>query len=381
MQYETLRNINQIIERDSKDTTYKFALLRATIEVISYETPYSYFKDDRVELPIGLLVLKWIEYYYPIVENKLPQKKDFQSSGREIAIKPFIEKIINLYSKKGGLPVFYNDLVKGNVPIGFEDEACELCREIRNTIKKQPMKYIGKSVFKENYGLYEVSRKGKPFYKTRGTKYNLDAQYLIERCGYFSIPIEYYQAFEFLGSFITGNRSILLNWASFTADKSNSEIKLSDVLPIIMTSPLTERKVTYSRSLYLGLIKQNGRVECVWSGRDVESDKLEVDHLIPFSIWRNNDLWNLLPTDAKVNNDKSDSIPSPELLNKKKDIILYYWDYCRNSDVSLFDQELNINLIDKNRIKSSNWENEAFNSLVETCSYLIETRGFEAFNL
>ena len=29
MAYETLKHINQIIERDSKDTTYKFALLRA----------------------------------------------------------------------------------------------------------------------------------------------------------------------------------------------------------------------------------------------------------------------------------------------------------------------------------------------------------------
>lgn len=44
MQYETLRNINQIIERDSKDTTYKFALLRATIEVIQEKSPYQKFK-------------------------------------------------------------------------------------------------------------------------------------------------------------------------------------------------------------------------------------------------------------------------------------------------------------------------------------------------
>ncbi len=37
MSYEILKNINKIIERDSKDTTYKFALLRATIEVIREE--------------------------------------------------------------------------------------------------------------------------------------------------------------------------------------------------------------------------------------------------------------------------------------------------------------------------------------------------------
>jgi hypothetical protein len=381
MPYQVLKNINQIIERDSKDTTYKFALLRATIDVISSKTPYCYSENGRVELPIGLLVLKWIEYYYPIIENNLPQKKDFKSSGKEIAIKPFFKKIITFYKDKGRLPAFYTDLIKGNVPPDIEDEACELCREIRDTIIEQPMKYIGKSVFKKDNGLYEKSRVGKRFYKTSGKEYNLDAQYLVERCGYFSIPIEYYRAFEFLGSFITGNRSILFNWASFTAEKSESKIKFSDVLPIIMTSPLTERKVKYSRSLYLEIIKKYEVVECVWSGKNIKSDKLDVDHLIPFSIWRNNDLWNLLPTDSKVNNQKSDSIPSPELLKKKKDLIIYYWEYCRNSDVYLFDQELNINLIDKTKQNPTNWQNEAFKALQKSCSYLIETQRYEEFNL
>ncbi|MDZ7807407.1 MAG: hypothetical protein U5K71_09870 [Gracilimonas sp.] len=74
MEYEVLKNINQIIERDSKDTTYKFALLRATIEVIQQKSPHSVIKSDLVIMPVGLLVLKWLEYYYPIIEARLPQK-------------------------------------------------------------------------------------------------------------------------------------------------------------------------------------------------------------------------------------------------------------------------------------------------------------------
>jgi hypothetical protein len=71
---EVLKNINQIIERDRKETTYKFALLRATIEVIQEKSPYQRFKNGRVILPVGLLILKWLEYYYPIIEKELPQR-------------------------------------------------------------------------------------------------------------------------------------------------------------------------------------------------------------------------------------------------------------------------------------------------------------------
>jgi len=72
--YEALKNINTIIERDSKDTTYKFALLRGTIEIIQEKSPYQKFEDNRVILPVGLLILKWLEYYYPIIEKELPQR-------------------------------------------------------------------------------------------------------------------------------------------------------------------------------------------------------------------------------------------------------------------------------------------------------------------
>jgi hypothetical protein len=55
---DNFKKINAIIERDSKDATYKFALLRGAIE-ISQE--YDHLKrdtGDRVEFPLGLLVEK-----------------------------------------------------------------------------------------------------------------------------------------------------------------------------------------------------------------------------------------------------------------------------------------------------------------------------------
>ncbi|WP_048145888.1 HNH endonuclease domain-containing protein [Methanoplanus limicola] len=53
---------------------------------------------------------------------------------------------------------------------------------------------------------------------------------------------------------------------------------------------------------------------------------MSVDHMIPFSVWKNNDLWNLLPALNSVNSKKSDKIPSPALIEKRSDAITGYWD-------------------------------------------------------
>lgn len=75
MKNEVFTNISKIIERDSKATTYKFALLRGVIDIIQDNSPYIFFSNDRVNFPIGLLVEKWMLYYYPIFESSeyIPQ--------------------------------------------------------------------------------------------------------------------------------------------------------------------------------------------------------------------------------------------------------------------------------------------------------------------
>ncbi|WP_418887615.1 HNH endonuclease domain-containing protein [Leeuwenhoekiella marinoflava] len=43
-----------------------------------------------------------------------------------------------------------------------------------------------------------------------------------------------------------------------------------------------------------------------------------MDHVIPFSVWKNNDLWNLLPAAAHINARKRDKIPAPELIARQR---------------------------------------------------------------
>jgi len=43
-----------------------------------------------------------------------------------------------------------------------------------------------------------------------------DIEFLINNFGTFSIPYEYYEAFQILGNFVNGQDSILFKWAEFS---------------------------------------------------------------------------------------------------------------------------------------------------------------------
>jgi len=65
-------------------------------------------------------------------------------------------------------------------------------------------------------------------------------------------------------------------------------------------------------------------MQCVWSAKSLKK-QYDIDHSMPFARWPNNDLWNLLPTDSQINNQKSDRLPTEHKLKQAKDRILHWW--------------------------------------------------------
>jgi CRISPR/Cas system Type II protein with McrA/HNH and RuvC-like nuclease domain len=97
-------------------------------------------------------------------------------------------------------------------------------------------------------------------------------------------------------------------------------ISPSEVIERLLRTPVRERNVLDARRVYSDLPSR----ECVWSGTAL-GNRFDVDHVLPFSLWRNNDLWNLLPANPQVNRDKGDSLPTNALLKRRRDVILSYW--------------------------------------------------------
>lgn len=365
MNKEVFYNISKIIERDSKTTTYKFALLRSVIDIIQDNSPYTSFSEYRVHFPIGLLIEKWLLYYYPILQSQtvIPQI----NGENNLAFGNSFVDIISAYKEIGGFSVFYNDLRNKGIPKNLHNDFFNLVKKLRDTITRMPMKYIGRSISNDYYSIFNfengVLRKGNS---------DIDIQFLIQNFGTFSIPKEYYEAFKILGSFINGQDSILFKWAEFSVNASRENLSISNVVNEVLKSPITQREIKESKRINREILKREGQVYCVWTGKKIAT--YDIDHLIPFSIWKNNDLWNLLPSDSKTNNQKRDKIPSPELIEKQKSLIIDYWGILHESQMQRFKKEIQIALLGNNSFVS--WQETGIKQLQSSCDYLISNRGY-----
>jgi len=211
------RRINTIIERDSADATYKYALLRGVIEICQQSSHLREDDGEQVSFPLGLLVEKWLLYYYPIFAAPafIPQKNGEtpdQDAGKVVSFRKRFMPVIDYYRDRGGISVFYNDYARGTMPAEIQPAFGTLARAIRTTITKMPMKHLGYSQSKEHYSVfdydrsYRLSREGPA-----------DRTSLIENSGRFFLSRDLCTIFEHFGGFISGEECLLKKWAGFTA--------------------------------------------------------------------------------------------------------------------------------------------------------------------
>lgn len=371
MNKDIFYNISKIIERDSKVTTYKFALLRGVIDIIQDNSPYISSSNGRVQIPTGLLIEKWILYYYPILESPafIPQI----NGDVNLAFGNQLNQIISVYRPIGGFSAFYNDLKTKGIPESIKQDFIVLAKKLQETITKMPMRYIGRSISNDFYSIFNNETHS----PRKNTSTTIDIEYLIRNFGTFSIPFEYYEAFKVLGSFIGGQDSILFKWAEFSVNASGQRLSIENVVNEVLRSPITERDVAESKSIYKSILKKEGKVYCVWTGKSIS--RYDVDHMIPFSVWKNNDLWNLLPSQSTTNNQKRDKIPSPDLIERRKDLILYYWNLISHNQPQRFQKEMQVALLGNNPFAA--WHETAIQQLQSSCDYLISNRGYDVWNI
>jgi hypothetical protein len=366
MNPDIFSNISKIIERDSKATTYKFALLRGVIDIIQDNSPFVFRTNERVFYPVGLMIEKWLLYYYPILASSTPIPQI--NGDTRLAFEMQYRSLIQRYESIGGFSAFYNDLKHKGIPKELEADFVALTRQMKQTITTMPMKYIGRSLNNDFYSIFQFVNDGQ-----RSHSGSVDAEYLIHVSGSFSIPEAYHEAFKIIGTFVSGQDSILFKWAEFSVNASSKSLSVAQVVNEVLKSPITERDVIESKRIFREMVANESKVYCVWTGEEIR--RFDVDHVIPFSVWKNNDLWNLLPSRSTINNAKRDKIPSPGLIENRKDLIVHYWEMLNQFQEHRFQKEIRMALIGNNI--ADNWKSDAIEQLKNSCMYLINKRGYE----
>ncbi|CAI8152024.1 MAG: Uncharacterised protein [Pseudidiomarina mangrovi] len=128
--------------------------------------------------------------------------------------------------------------------------------------------------------------------------------------------------------------SLLLRWAELVARLSVSLPHVSSgvVMDLLLQRPDVERQQRFAARIFIDL----PNLRCVWSERNIPPGKLAMDHALPFSIWLNNDLWNLQPSHTAVNAAKSDGVPSTRLLRAREAALVSNWRIAHDAEPQLF---------------------------------------------
>lgn len=373
MQFDTFSNINSIIERDKADTPYKYSLLKSVIESCQEYPHYAKESGDRVSLPVGLCVVKWLLYYYPFfTPGKFIIMRRGEANGKhQIAFRTEFETLCKFYEEHGGISVFYDDLSSGTIPDEILETTANLVSKIRYAVRDMPMRYLGYSQTGREYSVFHLEEKTKPIPK----KTQLSVQTIIEKSGTYSISKELYIVFRELGGFIIGSGCISDKWVSFLHNLNHTNgISDAEIRERFAAEPVQERNTRNARELYLSLAREK-KCFCVWSGKPVSEETLAVDHLIPFSIWKSNELWNLVPADSKINGSKSDLIPNSSRLENRKQEIFSSWEALFTKYPHEFTRGLTVGLLGEE--PKEDWKEKAFERLCAISRYLIESRGYE----
>ncbi|HNQ88797.1 MAG TPA: methyltransferase domain-containing protein [Verrucomicrobiota bacterium] len=343
----SLEKIEAILNRDKKDATYKPALFRALAELAtsSYHAA-RWLPEDRVAIPLRLIADKWLEYFWPLFESTtfIPQKRgERPGCGKPVAFRAELEELIRLYRGAGGLCGFTVDYRSNELSLRAVKTHRRVLARLCDTIRAGPVYYAGGGG--SGTFTYDVT--------TRSVVLDADL----------------WRELSMMGNWIAN--ATVLHWAELTAEISQGALRPSQVIDQLLAAPIPERDVGAARSLYAALAAK----VCVWTDRDLR-ESFEVDHAIPFALWRNNDLWNLLPASRCANNDKRDRLPTRSLFKRRKDCIVGYWTLMREGHPDRFVFEIG-RLLGPEGDTRSNWENRLFNAVSEAIEYTAIQRGVE----
>lgn len=343
----SLDKIEGILNRDKKDATYKLALFRALAELATTQYHVArWLPGGKVSIDLNLIADKWLEYYWPLFEpgRFIPQRRGEKPiCQKPVAFRADLEKLVGLYRNLGGLSGFSLGYRSNVLPASARRLHKVVKSRLGQTIRAGPVFYAG------------GGGSGTFVYDGRLREVQMDA--------------DLWREFSVMGHWISD--ATILRWAELTSEISEGSIQPSEVINQLLTTAIPEREVQAARSLYAGLPDK----VCVWTDQPL-TQAFDVDHAIPFALWGNNDLWNLLPAACAVNNQKRDRLPTRDLLRQRKDCLVHYWMRMKSVHPIRFEFEAGRLVGKKGRLIGS-WENTLFGAVAEAVEYTAIQRGVE----
>jgi len=318
--------LRHLILADAKSATYKLGLLRALCRIADGAAGLSETEDDdHIRLPLGLVALYWLRLYLPLVLGDLPQAPGNLRGGdglgfagpgwRALAAGAATQRDLQVGSVLGGEAA-------AAVHAALNEAANHICRMPANYLK-----------FPDGGKILHSNRTR----TARKAHLVLDGPTL-NGFGGMTVPKHLWTVMRRFSVWV--EPALVTEWMRLMqgyATKQSRQIEVG-AMASAMTWSDPVRDVALARTRALALLDNQYPLYCVWSGKRLTQEKLDIDHCFPWSAWQCGDLWNLVPADRRVNQQaKRDRIPSAELLQSAFHLIGTWWSvaYLRPEDAVL----------------------------------------------
>lgn len=339
--------ISSILKHDSKQTSYKIALVRAINDIVlSYADVHGDGAD--VAVPLRLLAEFWLAYYYPFVDPAQPIYQGARAvrNGRlasDIVFRDDLAEFRRQWQQHFGSSSnpadgFYaiNEL---RLPRSQTEYPTTLFYTYRTALKslahaiEKPIQYAG-----PKGQVWSVFEKPKPYEQISARVVAVPGTQSRDLC--LIVSGELWQAFRELSLWIEA--LCIHEWCLFTDGVTQDvgvNVDRGTVYCLLTARPANRRPLTWERNQVDVLLLEGHEFRCPWTEKAIrKGTAYDLDHLLPIAVYPINELWNLVPSDPQFNSHhKRDRLPSTASLQKAEPYLTHAYD--------LYTSSLNLQLV------------------------------------
>lgn len=263
--------------KSRNDSSYKFGFLKSIIDNL-------YNVDNNLKLSFDQLFSKFGEIYWNLILKHGLRQKAVTNDNRET----YLEQVLHVAVQK------YQILE----PIPYESLTPEMMLDIAYQVKMKCKKYVVGALFEDTNRLFYSFSQKEEWIQINPVMYEFVCKHkvVIEKLNYYE-------------------------WARFL-ERVNEETVAVKLLGKIDESAKRNNLAMYRQILY----EEFENKTCFYCGKKLSPDKIDVDHFIPWSFIKDDNLWNLVLACPSCNRKKSDKLPVgrflEDLIDRNQHIII-----------------------------------------------------------
>lgn len=220
----TMPQIVSIVTKERHTTTYKLAFMRALCDIaLQEQNQVQAHFDDAVSVPLGMIVERWIRYYWALFDApyELPEIR----TGSRVSRLAFCDALRVVMASFGedGVGAFVSGLQTGTMTPQQAAAFSTAASQIAEAIIDGPLRHIGASIGQSGCVF--------SYHGARGSWKCTSYRELVETFGQVRVPYPIWKELTVSSYWI--REASILRWAAISSGFTNSTVAPSQVLRVL----------------------------------------------------------------------------------------------------------------------------------------------------